>query len=193
MDPEAERTKLLLAEKTYIEQRISSNLDLQQKVMAGGLTAVFTALGWALSSPADTPKSLSMILFSIVSISALSGLMAVIYGGFALAAIVFKEEVLGVEFETLLATKTRVFGSLKTSQDGAAGRLISLATSLLYVGHIGLGVTVYVSALLVADWGSANHPMWSSIAGAIVAGGFLAASIVSVLAFVRTVRQVNRG
>ena len=194
MDPEAERVKLLLAEKVYIEQRISSNLDLQQKVIAGGLTAVITALGWVLSAKTDMSKaSLAMVLLSIVSISALSVLMAVIYGGFALGAIRFKEEVLGSELQALLATKTSVFGALRATRVGAAGRPIALATTFLYMAHVGLSVAVYVGALLTAEWGSAGRFAWSLVAGAVVAGTLLAGSIISLWTLVWAIRHTDRG
>lgn len=101
MDQNAEQVNLLVAEMAYIEQRINSNIDLQEKVVGGGLTAVITALGWVFSAKMCTASCL-IILLTIVSISAVSILMVVLYGGFALGGIEFKKNVLGGELQSSL-------------------------------------------------------------------------------------------
>jgi hypothetical protein len=73
MELDAEHLKLLLSEKTYIEGRISSNLDLQQKVLAVGFTATITALGWLSTTRGEFPThSIVLILLAIVSFNALT-------------------------------------------------------------------------------------------------------------------------
>jgi hypothetical protein len=189
VDQEAERVNLLLAEKAYIEQRINSNLGLQQKVLGAGLTAVITALGWVFSANVCTASG-SIILLSIVSISAVSVLMTVVYGGFALGAIRFKEDVLGEELQSILATKSGVFGALRATSLGVAGRPIAFATTFLCLAHIGLSITVYVGALVRA---SGSHPAWPLKAGAVVAGFLLAGSIVGLAILARAIRKSEAG
>jgi hypothetical protein len=193
MDAEAEQVKLLLAEKAYIEQRITANLDLQQKVIAAGLTAVIAALGWVFSGQVAPPlHSLVMILLSIVSISALSVLMAVIYGGFTLGAISFKEEVLGAALQESLATQ-KVLSALKATRAGPAGKPIALATTFLCLAHVGLNIAVYVGAVAARIFGSGNGFEWPFVVGTVIAGTLLAGSILSLWSLICAIRTVQRG
>jgi hypothetical protein len=193
MDAAAEQVKLLLAEKAYMEQRITANIDLQQKVIAAGLTAVIAALGWVFSAKVDLPlNSLVMILLSLVSISALSLLMAVIYGGFALAAISFKQEVLGAALQKLLETH-EILNALKAARTGPAGRSIELATGSLCLAHGGLNVAVYFGAV-VARLSSAGMGLdWPFAVGAVVAGALLVGSLLSLVSLIRASRRFQRG
>jgi hypothetical protein len=194
VDLEAEQVRVLLAEKAYIEQRISTNLDLQQKVIAGGLTLVISALGWGFSGGtkmSGPPHTIALL--SIVSISALSVLMGVLYAAFALAAIRFKENVLGTEFHALLAIKPSIFAALRATRDSPAGGVITITTGLLFGAHITLSIVVYVAAFLTAEWGAADPLARWLPAGVVVAGLLLAGSIVSLGSWVRAMIQTDNG
>jgi hypothetical protein len=193
MDTQSEQVKLLLAEKAHIEQRITANIELQQKVIALGFTAVITTLGWLFSAKPDLQlNSLVIILLSIVSISALSVLMAVIYGGFALSAILFKEEVLGVALQEILAMQ-KVFSSLKATQLGPASRPINIATAFLCLAHVGLSVTVYVGAVATQIVGSTNGFGGPFVVGAVIAGTLLTGSVLSLWSLNSAIRIAQRG
>lgn len=197
VDSEAEQVRLLLAEKAYIEQRINANLDLQQKVAGAGLGAVITALGWVCTTRPELPApSIVTILFAIVSISALSVVMAVIYGGLALGAMTFKQDVLGAQLQSILHTPAGIFGALRATGLGVAGRTIAVATKILYGAHLGLSVAVYLiavgvglGAMVGSDGAAAARLAWLLPAGALVAGGMLVGSIVSLSTFRRAVKR----
>lgn len=184
MDLEAERVDLLLAEKAYIENRISSNLDLQIKVLGTGLTAVITALGWVFSANVCA-SSRAMILLTIVSISAISVLMTVLYGGYALGGIKFKQEVLGGELQSALGIKPSVVGALGAIRLGVAGVPIKIATVSLCLAHIFLSIAVYAGALCSLRC-FYDRPR---LIGVFIAGLLLAASIVGLVALMRAAQK----
>jgi hypothetical protein len=201
MELDAEHLKLLLSEKTYIEGRISSNLDLQQKVLAVGFTATITALGWLSTTRGEFPThSIVLILLAIVSFNALTILMTVAYGAFALGALHYKTKVLGKAFQRLLLlpAEENFLDPVTATRSTPARLAFTFATGFLSLSEVALSFVIYGYALMTAEWTRGKWLVegasveWPLVVGFVVAGLLLGGSTASLGIFYCAIQRAER-
>ena len=187
MDADSEHLKLLMAQRAYTEQRITANLDLQQKVIGAGLTAVLTALAWIFGAKTELDAGgQAMVLLAIVAISALSVLMAAVYGAWALGGMVFRDEVLDVALKNALSAR-EVFSPFKETWAGPAARPIAIGSVCVWGAHLLLSGVVYVGVLVTRR----HHLDRTLVVGLIIVGLIFVGSLVSAWTFGSAVRAAR--
>jgi hypothetical protein len=104
-----------------------------------------TALGWVFSpNVVLPPNGKVMVVLAIVTIGAIAAVMAVAYGGFALGARVYKEQVLVSEFHRILRLDENILRPMRALRSAPVRRVFLLATGLLSGFHVILNMVLYV-------------------------------------------------
>jgi hypothetical protein len=112
-----------------------------------------------------------------------AAVMAVAYGGFALGARVYKEQVLVSEFHRILRLDENILRPMRALRSAPVRRVFLLTTGLLPGFHVILNMILYVGALSQGEWFLQAKVQWVLVGAAALAGLFLLGSLVTVASF----------
>ena len=194
MPEKTDELGLLLSEKENADDRIGAYYQLQSSILGLALTAVVGVLGFVFTKEGlRTGTDLTYILLALVGIMSIAGLQATVFNGFALGYIYYKRAVLGPRFKVLLSLEGNPLSAAHDINLSPARRPIMFATRSLILAQAMLGLILFGGALCKAVVrgeisGSNAVPL---IAGLIVAGTLLGASIIAAISFGKALDEVS--
>lgn len=161
---EEKECQLLLSETEYVNQQISSYMDLQIKT----LTFIFAAIGIGLGflfgkEHAPTPEQVPAILIVISLVGSFGILQSVVTYGVALTYIDYKANVLAGKWQSLLGLDYSPLEAAERFRRSSVKRATLVATFLLFSGCIilDLGIPIY---LIFTGWKVGGGTLVGSIA-----------------------------